>query len=177
MADAATDALIAQVMEITMCSRDTAAAAVTASSSNIELAIEIALTGETAPPVAPQRTKLVCLVRQDLGMGVGKIAAQVSHAAVGAYKLIDQKAKGGRAADADIFNAWEAAGEPTIVLAVSSLAQLEDLVSQAAASSLPVYKVADAGRTEVDAGTVTVAAVGAASVSAIDAVTGSLSLL
>ena len=121
MADAATDALIAQVMEITMCSRDTAAAAVTASSANIELAIEIVLTGETpsAPPAAPQRTKLVCLVRQDLGMGVGKIAAQVSHAAVGAYKLIEQKAKGGRAADADIFNAWEAAGEPTIVLAVS----------------------------------------------------------
>ena len=32
--------------------------------------------------------KMVLVVRTDLGMGVGKIAAQVGHAVLGAYKNI-----------------------------------------------------------------------------------------
>ena len=64
-----------------------------------------------------------------------------------------------------------------IVLRVADLAELERLLDDAAALQLPICKIADAGRTEVAAGSVTVGAIGPALVGAIDAVTGGLSLL
>ena len=83
------ESLVAQVMEITMCAREAAVAAVEAAGpGGLELAIEIVLTStgaQPAPSSDTERTKLVCLVRRDLGMGVGKVAAQVSHASLGAY--------------------------------------------------------------------------------------------
>lgn len=37
-----------------------------------------------------RRFKMVCVVRMDLKMGIGKIAAQTGHAVLGAYKQLEK---------------------------------------------------------------------------------------
>jgi len=112
--------------------------------------------------------KLAVAVRADLGMGRGKIAAQVAHAAVAATL-----ARLGR----DDFDAWLRDGQPKVVLKVTGAGQLEDVVRQARAAGLPVEVVTDAGRTQVSPGTLTCCAVGPADSGRIDAVTAGLPLL
>jgi len=112
--------------------------------------------------------KLALVVRTDLGMGRGKIAAQVAHAAVAAVL-----ANGG----SRDFSAWLAEGQPKVVLKVSSAEQLAEVVRGAVAAGLPVELIRDAGRTQVEPGTVTCSAVGPADSARVDALTGALSLL
>jgi PTH2 family peptidyl-tRNA hydrolase len=113
--------------------------------------------------------KLVLVVRTDLGMGRGKIAAQVAHAAVAAA-LANRSRRGD-------FAAWLRDGQPKVVLKVGSAAELADIVRAAAAAGLPVEVIQDAGRTQLAPGTLTCCAVGPAPGGRIDAVTGALSLL
>jgi peptidyl-tRNA hydrolase, PTH2 family len=112
--------------------------------------------------------KLVLVVRADLGMGRGKIAAQAAHAAVTAA-LANQ-------GSAD-FTAWLRDGQPKVVLKVSSADELLEVISGAQDAGLPVAVVRDAGRTQVAPGTPTCCAVGPAPAARIDAVTGDLPLL
>ena len=112
------------------------------------------------------RYKLVFLVRTDLGMGTGKIAAQVGHAAIGAYQQCSQS----------IREKWEESGTAKIVLQVGSLEQMQTLEACAKAVGLSTYVVQDAGRTQVEAGSVTVCAIGPDDESKINQVTGSLKL-
>ena len=111
--------------------------------------------------------KLALLVRTDLGMGRGKIAAQVAHAAVAAVLACGE---------ADLA-AWLADGQPKVVLRVTAGEQLLDLAGQAAQRGLTVEVVRDAGRTQVPAGTPTCCAIGPAADDRIDAVTAELPLL
>ena len=55
--------------------------------------------------------KLVLVVRNDLKMGKGKVAAQCSHAAVMAYESSREKAP-------KIFSNWRNSGQPKIVVKV-----------------------------------------------------------
>ena len=112
--------------------------------------------------------KLAVAVRTDLGMGRGKIAAQVAHAAVAATLA--------SLGTAD-FAAWLAEGQPKVVLRVRTAGELEDVVHQAQASALPVEVISDAGRTQVTPGTQTCCALGPAESQRIDAVTAGLALL
>ena len=112
--------------------------------------------------------KLVVLVRTDLGMGRGKLAAQVAHAAVVAALA----AQGSRD-----FDAWLGEGQPKVVLSVSDGEQLRAAAAAADAAGLPVHVIRDAGRTQLTPGTPTCCAIGPAEDSRIDAVTGGLSLL
>ena len=112
--------------------------------------------------------KLVLVVRADLGMGRGKIAAQAAHAAV-----IAALASQGSAT----FTAWLAEGQVKVVLRAASEEQLRDIAGQAAAAGLPAHLVADAGRTQLEPGTLTCCVIGPAEAARIDAVTGGLSLL
>ena len=112
--------------------------------------------------------KLALVVRADLGMGRGKIAAQVAHAAVAAVLA--------NAGNRD-FAAWLAEGQPKVVLKVASAEQLAEVVRGAVAAGLPVELIRDAGRTQVEPGTVTCCAVGPADSGRVDALTGALSLL
>jgi len=112
--------------------------------------------------------KLVVVVRTDLGMGRGKVAAQVAHAAVAAT-LASLGTAG--------FAAWLRAGQPKVVLRVSTAGRLEDVVRQARAGGLPVEVISDAGRTQVTPGTLTCCALGPADGERIDAVTAGLGLL
>ena len=112
--------------------------------------------------------KLALVVRTDLGMGRGKIAAQVAHAAVAAVLATS------RSRD---FAAWLAEGQPKVVLKVASAEQLLDVARRARAAGLPVELIQDAGRTQVAPGTVTCCAVGPADGDRMDPVTAELGLL
>jgi PTH2 family peptidyl-tRNA hydrolase len=112
--------------------------------------------------------KLALVVRTDLDMGRGKIAAQVAHAAVAAALASQGTAD---------FAAWLRDGQPKVVLKVTTGAQLRDVVVKAHEAGLPVEVVHDAGRTQVAPGTATCCAVGPAESARIDAVTGDLALL
>ena len=114
-----------------------------------------------------QPHKLTLVVRRDLGMSTGKVAAQSVHAALGVV----------RRASEEVVEAWEALGETTVVLGCQDLAELEGLEAAAEATGLPTHRVSDAGRTEVEPGAVTVLAIGPAPIADIDTVTGQLSLL
>lgn len=114
------------------------------------------------------QTKLTLVVRADLGMGRGKIAAQASHAAVTAALASIGSAD---------FREWLRDGQAKVVLRVNSEEQLRDVAEQAAAANLPVQVIHDAGRTQVAEGTPTCCAIGPAQDTRIDAVTGKLSLL
>ena len=112
--------------------------------------------------------KLALVVRTDLGMGRGKIAAQVAHAAVAATLA----SLGGPAC-----YRWLEDGQPKVVLRATSADHLQDLAGQARRAGLPVELVRDAGRTQVQAGTVTCCAIGPAKAAEIDTVTADLALL
>jgi peptidyl-tRNA hydrolase, PTH2 family len=112
--------------------------------------------------------KLTMVVRADLDMGRGTIAAQVAHAAVAAVLA--------NLGSTDI-TAWLREGQPKVVLRASGVEQLQSVAGQASSAGLPVQLVRDAGRTQVAAGTVTCCAIGPAQDDRIDAVTSDLSLL
>src|SRR5690349_24356411 len=98
-------------------------------------------------------------------MSPGKAAAQSAHAAVGAV-LAQLRSPG--------LAAWLDDGQPKVVLRVDSAAALDDVVAEAGRRGLPACPIADAGRTQLEPGTVTCAAIGPADATAIDAVTGAL---
>ena len=55
------------------------------------LMASISATAQAAAPLQAVPHKMVALVRSDLGMGLGKVAAQVSHATLGAYKRAQRR--------------------------------------------------------------------------------------
>jgi peptidyl-tRNA hydrolase, PTH2 family len=111
--------------------------------------------------------KLSVVVRTDLGMGRGKIAAQVAHAAVTAVL----------AARSTDLAGWLADGQPKVILRVGSVTELGQIVAAASAAGLPTEIIRDAGRTQLEPGTATCCAVGPADAARVDAVTGGLALL
>ena len=112
--------------------------------------------------------KLVLVVRTDLDMGRGKIAAQVAHEAVAAVLA----AQHGRD-----FRAWLLEGQPKVVLRVGSAGELSRIAADAGAAGLAAELIRDAGRTQLAPGTLTCCAIGPAENSRVDAITGGLALL
>jgi PTH2 family peptidyl-tRNA hydrolase len=112
--------------------------------------------------------KLALVVRTDLDMGRGKIAAQVAHAAVAAVLT----SIGGA-----VFQLWLENGQPKVVLKVPDEDALNAVISKARAGDLRVEAVYDAGRTQIPSGTLTCCAIGPARAERIDAVTAGLGLL
>ncbi len=113
--------------------------------------------------------KQVIAVRTDLKMGKGKIAAQVGHACVlGAERV--------RRSNPDWHNAWMV-HQAKVVVKVASLSELDGIIAAARDAGLPWSKVTDAGRTQLESGTVTCAAIGPAPDEQIDRITGGLKLL
>jgi PTH2 family peptidyl-tRNA hydrolase len=114
--------------------------------------------------------KMVLVVRTDLKMGKGKIAAQCSHAAVAAYK----KAK---FHCSDILKAWEQQGSAKIVTKTESEDNLLTIVATAKSIGLVTSIIQDAGRTQIEAGSKTVVAVGPGPAQFVDQVTSTLKLM
>lgn len=133
-----------------------------------QLIAESAAAGQAS--VLPSEHKMVLVVRNDLGMGKGKIGAQCGHATLGAYKRAVKKTPAAVAS-------WSRWGQAKICVKVNSEAELLEIEQLAAALGIPHYTVADAGRTQIEAGSLTVLAVGPAPVAQINEVTGHLKLL
>ena len=113
--------------------------------------------------------KQVIVVRTDLDMSKGKIAAQVGHACVmGALAV--------KSSHPDWFKEWMTS-QAKIVLRVSSIEQLETVWRKAATSNLPWSKVTDAGHTQLEPGTVSCISIGPAPDDKLDTVTRNLKLL
>ena len=111
--------------------------------------------------------KQAIVVRTDLGMGTGKLAAQVAHASLQAVEATDAAAR----------RSWKSEGQTKVVLSADGEDELFELADRASAEGVPHSVVRDAGRTQLNPGTVTALAVGPAGEDAVDAVTGHLSLL
>mmetsp|Transcript_7534 Transcript_7534/g.13624 ORF Transcript_7534/g.13624 Transcript_7534/m.13624 type:complete len:176 (+) Transcript_7534:109-636(+) len=130
--------------------------------------------GETDNSDDEDEVKLVLVVRKDLFMGTGKIAAQCSHATMG----IAQKLYQTEISPVLLIQAqkWSLQGEKTIVLWCAGLSELKILERQGTDLGLLCEKVRDAGRTEVEPGSVTVLALFGYT-NFVDQVTGQLQLL
>eukprot|EP00931_Biecheleriopsis_adriatica_P000544 TRINITY_DN100600_c0_g1_i1.p1 TRINITY_DN100600_c0_g1~~TRINITY_DN100600_c0_g1_i1.p1 ORF type:complete len:163 (-),score=29.51 TRINITY_DN100600_c0_g1_i1:77-565(-) len=111
---------------------------------------------------AKDDVKMVLLVRNDLGMQKGKIAAQCGHAVLGAYHAAVRQSS-------PCLEIWEASGGKKIALKVSSEEELCDFGSRATAHDVVHYIVRDAGHTQVAPHTRTVCALGPAPTEVLDA--------
>ena len=110
--------------------------------------------------------KQAIVARRDLGMGTGKLAAQVAHASLSAHEDADDRTR----------TAWKGEGQRKVVLRAESESELFELADAAERAGLPNAVVRDAGHTQLDPGTVTTLAVGPGEDDAVDRVTGDLSL-
>lgn len=111
--------------------------------------------------------KQVVVVRQDLKLPKGKLAAQVGHACVEAFTK----------ADNSIRASWKQMGQKKVVLKVADEKELRKLFIEAQNSGLPVALITDAGRTCIAPGTTTCLGIGPADEEEIDSITGELGML
>ncbi|MCS7145416.1 MAG: peptidyl-tRNA hydrolase Pth2 [Nitrososphaerota archaeon] len=114
--------------------------------------------------------KQVIVVRRDLKLGRGKIAAQAAHASLTAY-LETARARPGWASK------WLASGQKKVVVAAPSLEELLSVRLRAEEEGIPAALIEDAGLTQVEPGTPTALAIGPAPTSLIDKITRHLKLL
>ena len=114
--------------------------------------------------------KMVIVTRSDLSLSAGKLAAQVSHAAV-TCTLLTKKNK------PDWFAKWQHEGAKKVVVKVENLEDFVRLKEKAEELGIITNIVTDAGHTEIPEGTQTVLGIGPAPSNLIDQVTGKLSLL
>ena len=110
--------------------------------------------------------KQVIAARTDLGMGRGKLAAQVAHASLSAYEDTETKTR----------KKWKGGGQKKVVVKVDGESALFELAEKARIEGLPNAVIRDAGHTQLDSGTATTLAVGPGEESLVDKVTGDLSL-
>ena len=113
--------------------------------------------------------KQVIVVRTDLDMGKGKIAAQVGHACVLGAEHV-------RKSNPEWFTQWWG-GQEKIVVKVSSQKEHEEIKQGAIELGLPWSEVTDAGHTQIAPGTLTCISLGPAPEEKIDKVTSELKLL
>jgi PTH2 family peptidyl-tRNA hydrolase len=118
--------------------------------------------------------KMALVVRTDLGMGKGKIAAQCGHAAsrltLECLQIHDFT---------DRLMAWlqDQPPEMKIVLKIGSEKELLELAEQCLKLDLLHTVIADAGHTQVEPGSITVLGIGPDTNERIHAVVGHLKLL
>lgn len=113
--------------------------------------------------------KQVIVLRIDLKMSKGKIAAQAGHAAVSA-------AEQARKQHSDWWKAWIEEGQCKIAVRAESEQELLELERKAKELELPSALIADRGLTELPPGTITCLGIGPAPFDQVDKVTGELNL-
>jgi peptidyl-tRNA hydrolase, PTH2 family len=114
--------------------------------------------------------KQVIVVRKDLGMGTGKLAAQVAHAAVMAVEITKMR-------NLNWFNSWFRAGQAKVVVKVQNLDELIEIRKHAESLDLSIAEIRDSGLTQIPPGTVTCIGIGPGPSGLIDKVTNHLKLL
>ena len=111
--------------------------------------------------------KLAIVVRKDLKLPAGKMAAQAGHAAVDAVLSTKRS----------IIDDWLRDGGKKIVVWATDKSDLMRLRALAKSKKLNVTVVTDAGKTVVKPGTVTCIGIGPDKDEKLDAVTGSLKMV
>ena len=111
--------------------------------------------------------KQVIVIRRNLKLSRGKLAAQVAHASLEAYRRADRR----------IAEAWESSGSKKVVLRAENARELMELRRKARAEKLPAALIRDAGHTEVPAGTITALGIGPEKETKINKITGKLKML
>jgi len=117
-----------------------------------------------------QELKQVIVVRSDLNMGKGKLAAQVAHAAV----LSAEKAKN---TQKEIYRKWSSTGQAKVIVKVNSLDAILEVHRKAETEGLITSIIEDRGLTQLPPGTLTCVGIGPGPSSKIDKITGNLKLL
>jgi PTH2 family peptidyl-tRNA hydrolase len=113
--------------------------------------------------------KQAIILRTDLGMDKGKLVSQGAHASIAsAYKTLQK--------NPEIFKAWIPFMKK-IVLKVSSEKELMELKIRAAKAKLTVELIRDAGRTQIEPGSITAIGIGPDLDEKIDDITKDLKLL
>lgn len=116
------------------------------------------------------RYKQVIVLRTDLKMSRGKIAAQAGHAAVSAAEEARKKFS-------DWWRAWMEEGQCKIAVRAGSEQELLELQRKAKGLKLPSALVIDRGLTELPPDTITCLGIGPAPFSQVDEITGKFHLL
>lgn len=124
--------------------------------------------------------KQVIVVRKDLNMRKGKIAAQVAHASMKFLVDNDESQRGDeliiKLTPAEAM--WLSGSFTKIVVGVDSEEALQDLIFKAEMSDVEVHSIVDAGKTEFNGvPTLTCAAFGPCTAEELDKITGSLKLI
>lgn len=111
--------------------------------------------------------KQVIVVNRSLTLPKGKLAAQVAHAAVGAFLTATVESQA----------TWLEVGMPKIVVYAADADALMQLEMCAHGQQIPACLVRDAGRTVLSAGTITCLGLGPAPADELDPLTGELRLV
>jgi PTH2 family peptidyl-tRNA hydrolase len=111
--------------------------------------------------------KQVIVVRKDLKMGRGKLAVQVAHASLDAYRRSGPGAR----------KEWEDSGSKKVVLKVGGLKEILEIHRKAREMGMPCSLIRDAGKTQLPPGTVTALGIGPCRDEEIDRLTGKLKIL
>lgn len=116
-----------------------------------------------------EECKMVLIIRTDLKMTKGKVAAQCAHAALACFKSVSRS-------NPEILARWERMGQAKITLKADSEEELLTLYASAMSLDVTAKYIRDAGRTQIASGSMTVLGLGPAPVSVINKVSGHLKL-
>ncbi|SSD61187.1 related to Peptidyl-tRNA hydrolase 2 [Saccharomycodes ludwigii] len=119
--------------------------------------------------------RMALVIRQDLQMTKGKIAAQCCHAALACYRLIATDPKK-ESYNLPLVNRWLHGGQAKITLKCPNKEDMDLMFAQAISMGVNAYVVHDAGRTQIAAGSATVLGLGPAPKAVLDKITGNLKL-
>ena len=111
--------------------------------------------------------KQIIIMRGDLSISRGKIAAQACHASLGSYKRADERK----------IRKWEQEGGKKVVVKVNDLKELYEVYELAKVTDMPYFLVTDAGHTELPESTVTCLGIGPDDDEKVDKITKELKLL
>ncbi|HLD49383.1 MAG TPA: peptidyl-tRNA hydrolase Pth2 [archaeon] len=111
--------------------------------------------------------KQAIVIRSDLKMGKGKMAAQAAHASIESAGRADKK----------IFDEWKKEGQKKVVLKVGSESELIILKEKCKKEKMSCALIHDAGLTQLEPYTTTALGIGPDREEKIDKITGHLKLL
>ena len=128
------------------------------------------MTGKISCDSSAFSYKMVIVVRTDIKMSKGKMAAQAGHAAVSAAEYARKNRP-------EWWQPWISEGQCKIAVKVKSEQEINELERRARNAGLPVALIVDRGLTEIPPNTTTCLGIGPAPASKVDIITGKLSLL
>ncbi|KAM3164442.1 Aminoacyl-tRNA hydrolase [Lachancea thermotolerans] len=123
----------------------------------------------------PGEVRMALVIRQDLGMQKGKVAAQCCHAALACYRLIATDPSR-ESYNLPLTERWLSHGQAKITLKCPDKETMDELFAKALSLGVNSYVVHDAGRTQIAAGSATVLGLGPAPKAVLDQITGELKL-